>query len=189
LIHTIRLDHVLRETVKTPYTNLVTRATGAAVRNSIEQTIAGSECATALLDFSAVGLVDFSCADEVVAKLLLGGAPGGDSADGPAGGARFIVLRGLHENHSEAIDHVLTHHQLAVVVVGSEGDRPHVLGHVSPDLSAVFVHLHQTGPATAPGIAEALDWPVDRAREVLDALVGLRLLQQDGASYRPLPTQ
>ncbi|MEP6573937.1 MAG: hypothetical protein ABJD11_14640 [Gemmatimonadota bacterium] len=184
MIHTIRLDHVLRETIKTPYTNLVTRATGAAVRTSIEATIAGSDCGTALLDFSAVGLVDLSCADEVVAKLLLGGA-----RDGGASGDRFIMLSGLHENHTEAIDHVLNHHQLAIAVVGADGDRPHVLGHVSPDLRSAFVQLQQSGPATATAMAEALEWAVDRALEALDALVGLRLLRREGASYFPLLSQ
>ena len=71
MMHTIRVSRVLRETVNTPYSDLVTRATGAAVRTSIRATIAARPGGTALLDFSEIGLVDFSCADEVVAKLLL----------------------------------------------------------------------------------------------------------------------
>ena len=103
MMHTIRVDHVLREAVNTPYRDLVTRATGAAVRTSIEQAIAEADCPTTLLDFSAVGLVDFSCADEVIAKLLL--HTWTDSS-------HYVLLQGLREDHSEAIDHVLSHHKI-----------------------------------------------------------------------------
>ena len=71
MIQTIHIGHLLRETVASPYRNLVTRPTGAAIRNRIQETMAGSDCLTALLDFSDIELLDFSCADEVVAKLLL----------------------------------------------------------------------------------------------------------------------
>ena len=89
MMHTIRVDRVLRETVNTSYSDLVTRATGRAVRSSIRQTIAGLEGGTALLDFSSVGLVDFSCADEVVAQLLL------EKTDDV-----IVVLGGLREDHT-----------------------------------------------------------------------------------------
>ena len=62
---------MLRETAATPYRNLITRPTGAAVRDRIEAALAHSDCATALLDFSDMELLDYSCADEVVAKLLM----------------------------------------------------------------------------------------------------------------------
>jgi hypothetical protein len=87
VIQTIRIGHLLREAVAAPYRNLVTRPTGAAVRSRIEETLAGSRCLTALLDFSEIELVDLSCADEVVAKLLLAGQ-----------GACFFVLQGLRED-------------------------------------------------------------------------------------------
>ena len=61
---------MLREAVTTPYLNLVTRPTGVAVRGRIESVLATSEWETAMLDFSDVVLLDLSCADEVVAKLL-----------------------------------------------------------------------------------------------------------------------
>ena len=98
MIQTIRIGHLLREAVAAPYRNLVTRPTGAAVRTRIEETLAESDCSTAMLDFSEIELVDLSCADEVVAKLLLAGRETGC----------FVVLQGLREDHHEAIDHVLS---------------------------------------------------------------------------------
>jgi len=69
VIQTIPLGQVLQETVVTPYRDLVTRPTGAAVRGWIQNAIAQSTAPTTLLDFTGVGLLDFSCADEIVAKL------------------------------------------------------------------------------------------------------------------------
>ena len=71
MIETIRIGHLLRETATSPYRHLVTRPTGAAVRHSIEVALSRSDCLTALLDFSDIELLDFSCAEEIVAKLLL----------------------------------------------------------------------------------------------------------------------
>ena len=85
MIETIRIGHLLRETAAAPYRNLVTRPTGAAVRDRIEARSPRSDCLTALLDFSDIELLDFSCAEEVVAKLLLTQRP-----DRP----RFLVLAG-----------------------------------------------------------------------------------------------
>ena len=152
MIQTIHIGHLLRETVASPYRNLVTRPTGAAIRNRIQETMAGSDCLTALLDFSGIELLDFSCADEVVAKLLL--------ADGERGG-RFVVLQGLREDQHEAIEHVLTHHGLAVAAVGPGDDHaePRLLGWVTPDARTAFGCVCARGGLTAarPGRAARLD--------------------------------
>ena len=68
----IDLSVVLRETVSCElYSNLVTRPTGAAVRAQIEALLRDSDRVLAVIDFTHVRMIDFSCADEVVAKLLL----------------------------------------------------------------------------------------------------------------------
>ncbi|HVX89931.1 MAG TPA: hypothetical protein VG940_13435, partial [Gemmatimonadales bacterium] len=55
--------------------SLVTRPTGAAVRTRIEAALANSGATIAFLDFTELDLIDFSCADEVVAKLLIHTGP------------------------------------------------------------------------------------------------------------------
>jgi hypothetical protein len=69
----IDLSRVLRQTVSCElYSNLVTRPTGAAVRNEIERLVGQMhERSLTIIDFTHVSMIDFSCADEVVAKLLL----------------------------------------------------------------------------------------------------------------------
>jgi hypothetical protein len=179
MIQTIQLGRVLRETVTTPYTDLVTRPTGAAIRSRIQDAMLQSAAATTLLDFSGIGLLDFSCADEVVAKLLLDADPGMD---------RYVMLGGAREDHVEAIDHVLNHHALAVAALTAPGEPPRLLGRVSPELRAVFVCVFRLGPGDALRVAEVLNWTLERAADALQTLALLRLLRAEGGSYRPLPT-
>jgi hypothetical protein len=177
MIQTIRIGHLLREAVAAPYRNLVTRPTGAAVRTRIEETLASSDCLTALLDFSDIELVDLSCADEVVAKLLLAG-----------GTAYFFVLQGLREDHHEAIDHVLTHHRLAVAVVPPGSHEPRLLGWVPADAREAFACICDRGPLGVAELCRALGWLEARSREALRELALHRLVRPIGELYHPLPT-
>jgi hypothetical protein len=177
MIETIRIGHLLREAVAAPYRNLVTRPTGAAVRTRIEETLARSNCRTALLDFSGVELLDLSCADEVVAKLLLAGR-----------NAYFFVLQGLREDHHEAIDHVLTHHRLAVAAVPPGSRSPRLLGWVRSDAREAFACLCDRGPLGVAELAHALGWLEARGREALRELTIHRLVRPIGELYHPVPT-
>ena len=180
MIQTIHIGHLLRETVASPYRNLVTRPTGAAIRTRIQQALADSDCLTALLDFSGIELLDFSCADEVVAKLLLSDA----EHDGPA-----VVLQGLREDQHEAIEHVLTHHRLAVAAFalgGEDGGSPRLLGWVSPDARAAFACVCSRGALSPAELAAALGWVVARSAEALNALAVHRLVRADEDRYHPL---
>lgn len=176
MIETIRIGLLLRETVTTPYRNLITRPTGAAIRSRIEQALACSGCLTAFLDFSDIELLDLSCADEVVAKLLLA----------QAGPARYLMLRGLREDQHEAIEHVLTHHRLAVAALAPGSGHPRLLGWVTSDGRAAFGCLHDHGPLGVPEVACTLEWTEPRAGETLRALARHRLVRQDGHLYHPL---
>ena len=178
MIQTIRLDLVLREAVRTPYADLVTRPTGAAVRGRIREALAEPDCRGACLDFSAVGIIDFSCADEVVAKLLL---------DLPPEDAPWLLLAGLSEAQREAIDHVLEWHSLAVAVVPAAGGRPAVLGRIEPDERAAFEGIAGGGAGTTEEVAERLGWPRERAAVALRALALRRLVQAAGATWCLLP--
>src|SRR5438045_6760439 len=67
---------VLQESISGVYADLVTRPTGRVVRERIERAIAGrgegdtGEITDARMDFAGVGCIDYSCADEIVAKLM-----------------------------------------------------------------------------------------------------------------------
>lgn len=110
MIQHIDVHAVLQESVSGVYADLVTRPTGRVVRERIERVIAAveSDVAVARIDFTGVGCIDYSCADEIVAKLLQGR---------PA----VLVLTGVSEGHREAIEPVLAGHRLAVVIERRDG--------------------------------------------------------------------
>jgi hypothetical protein len=178
MIQTIPLGRVLQETVATPYRDLVTRPTGAAVRGWIQRAIAGSSAPTTLLDFTEVGLLDFSCADEIVAKLLLDTEPGAD---------RYVMLFGAREDHAEAIDHVLNRQALAIAVVPGPDQPPRLLGRVTPELEQVFDCVFQLGPGDAGSVADMLGWTIERAADALLILSLLRVLRVEAGTFHPLP--
>jgi hypothetical protein len=62
----------------------------------------------AIIDFTGVGCLDFSCADEIVAKLL-------------RDRVRVLVLRGMTESHREVIEPVLETGRLVAFVAGADG--------------------------------------------------------------------
>ncbi len=177
MIHTIQVDRVLRDTAPKPYLNLITRPTGAAVRNVIQNHLSQLPPAPACLDFSRIGLMDFSCADEVVAKLLLATE---------LGEGRYFLLRGLDDDHSQTINEVLDHQSLAVAAL-DQNSRPVLLGRTSADLRVAFSRAHALGPGWPTDLAEDLGWAVERAADALLMLALLRVIAAEGGYYRPLP--
>jgi hypothetical protein len=177
MIETFRLHQLLRETVTSPYCCMVTRPTGAAIRGRIERALAESGCVTALLDFDEVELIDFSCADEVVAKLLLGGA----------GAGPYFVLRGLRRDQVEAVEHVLRHHGLAVTTVSEPAERAEVLGCANQDAREAFGSVRDDGPADEEMLADRLGWARERASGAFEALTTLRLARLLDGALHPVP--
>ncbi len=110
MIQHIDVHAVLQESVSGVYTDLVTRPTGRVVRERIERAMATSRDAVtvARIDFTGVGCIDYSCADEIVAKLL---------RDRRA----VVVLSGISDGHREAIEPVLAGHGLAALIERRDG--------------------------------------------------------------------
>jgi hypothetical protein len=59
--------------------------------------------------------MDYSCADEIVAKLLIRYRQPDRPADA------YFLARGLQEHHMEAVEAVLRHHSLLMVAEHAEG--------------------------------------------------------------------
>lgn len=178
MIQTIRIGDLLQRELATSFRRLLTRPTGAAIRGRIEQALAQSSCQTAVLDFSDIELLDLSCADEVVAKLLM-------AVRDRAG--HYVALLGLSEDQLEAIEHVLTHHRLAVAAVPPGSSAPRLLGWVPADARHAFACLCARGPLHVPGLAQALGWPEPRALTSLEDLTLLRVTCFEAGLYSPLP--
>src|SRR5439155_22534290 len=103
--------------------------TGRVVRERIERAMATAQDAVtvARIDFTGVGCIDYSCADEIVAKLL---------RDRRA----VVVLSGISDGHREAIEPVLAGHGLAALIErrdGGGGGQLEALG--APEAAAALL--------------------------------------------------
>lgn len=170
--HHIDVGVALRRSVCHLYSDLVTRPTGAAVRREIEQqlALAGHRTLT-VIDFSQVGLLDFSCADEVVAKLLLRYCADVAEAAPHEG---YFLFRGVREVHFDAIEAVLERHGLALVVE-SEPGVVHLMGVVEPAERDTWSLLEREGRRTAAQLAATLRHDSAAMDALLQALCRRRL--------------
>jgi len=171
----IDVGTVLRGTVCDLYSNLVTRPTGAAVRTAIEQQVrdVGAPLLTTI-DFSQVNLLDFSCADEIVAKLLLR-----YTADGGPDG--YLTFRGIHEGHIDPIETVLERHALALVS-WHEGEAE-LFGYVNDEERAHWCIVRDHGPLQAEQAAVLLGVAAAVAEGQLERLVRRRLVMRRDDGY------
>ena len=182
--HHIDVSSLLRKSVCELYSNLVTRPTGAAVRCEIEQELDRiGERALTVIDFSHVKLLDYSCADEIVAKLLLQYV----SVDSPRREVYF-VFRGINESHMDAIEAVLKRHDLALVSQLADG-AARLVGDIGQDERAAWETMAKLGSAEPKEFADASGLAPDKAERVLDNLWRRRLLIRYDGGYAAVGTR
>jgi hypothetical protein len=177
----IDVSSALAASVNGSYSDLVTRRTGAAVRTLIERQLAGlADGTVAYLDFSRIGVLDRSCADEFVAKLMLPLTTDRPSRDG------YVVLDGVSDMHLESIEAVLHANGLALVVQFPDG-AAHLVGAVTECERKLWQAAMALGcPADARRLAHEAGVDQDEARTHLDGLCRRRLLRRDEDFYGPL---
>jgi len=179
MMNHIDISSVLRQTLACDlYSNLVTRSTGAAVRGQIELLInesRGGDRALTVIDFSHVSMIDFSCADEVVAKLLLRYA-----GDDPPQEAYFL-FRGVTEDHWDAIEAVLERHGLALAL--EDAERVRVVGVLTDQERCVWDATYRLGGAGAAEIAAAAGVFATDIEETLLGLCRRRLMMRVDGQY------
>jgi hypothetical protein len=159
----IDVGHVLRRSVESLYSHLVTRPTGRAVRLAIEEQVVGSSrTALSLIDLSDVTVMDFSCADEVVAKLLMHFLEEDRPVDA------LFVFRGVCQNLHEPIQAVLERQELLAVTQGSDGCCS-LMGTWTEEEEHAWTVLEGRGRITAAEVSGV--FPGSHHREALDELV------------------
>jgi hypothetical protein len=93
------------------------RSRGIRIREALEKILGGEKGALrVVLDFSGMGSIDFSWADEVVAKMISRLWSG-------EYGEKFLVLKNLNPSQAENISVALERKKLAVLITGPEGWR------------------------------------------------------------------
>jgi len=164
------LSLLVQRSVATLYSNLVTRPTGRALRLGIESQIGDlGSCCLSVLDFTQVVVLDYSCADEAVAKLVLRYLQPDRPAD------VYFVGRGLSEQHRNPIDEVLRRHGLALVAEIADSGYT-LLGHATTGELRAWAALQLAGSATPDEIADRLATPGARSIALLERLVDRRLV-------------
>lgn len=147
----IDLSHGQRRSVTSLFSHLVTRPTGRAIRTGVESQIAEMEgdrqVCLSVLDFTQVRVLDYSCADEIVAKLLLRYL--GEERPAEA----YFIVRNVQEHHVEAIEAVLERHELLLVAVQDDGPVE-LLGAADPAQRTVWDALVRRGRAQRAEIAD-----------------------------------
>jgi len=126
-----------------------------------------------VLDFHDVAIIDFSCADEVVAKLVLGAVPAETARR-----ERFFFVRGLYEHHLDPLESALRRRDLAVAAERESG-RPILVGSVNEPETVVWEALCRCGRASAEPLAAAIGFGQEQVGLLLEGLYVKRLLLRD----------
>ncbi len=144
------LYKILKEELRNGSSDLVTRPSGQVIRERIEKDIEKEKDGGVIaLDFSNIGIIDYSCADEIVAKLVsrLLGSEYGD---------RYLILTGLTDNQKENIEVALERKDLAVIAQMRDGKRL-LLGNLNNYLKETLEFIIKKDRITARDISEALN--------------------------------
>ena len=161
--------------------NLVTRETGRSMRELIELRLEREpEGAVVALDFSHVGIIDFSCADEIVSKLIA-------RLQGLEYGDKYVVLHGLTSTHEENIAVALERKKLAVLVSRPDGSW-RLLGSLNPYLNEALQFVMNQKEITARDLADDTQVEISLASTKLLNLFKARLShEQDVATHTCRP--
>ena len=142
------LHKLLNEELGSSSKDLVTRPSGQAIRERIERDIEKEpEGAVVALDFSKIGVIDYSCADEIVTKLV-SRLLAGEYRD------RYLLLAGLNENQKENIEVAIERKDLAVTAEMRDGTRV-VLGNLNNYLKDTLDFIVKKKRATSKELSEA----------------------------------
>ncbi len=177
MMNHIDISSVLRQTLACDlYSNLVTRSTGAAVRGQIEQLLSeAGERALTVIDFSQVSMIDFSCADEVVAKLLI------RYSDDTRPQNAYFLFRGVTEHHWDAIEAVLERHGLALAMEQDDGVQ--LMGVLSDVERRVWDATYRLVKADPADLAADTGTDRDEVQAALDSLCRRRLVMSVDDEY------
>ena len=170
---------LVQRSVATLYSYLVTRPTGRAVRMAIEAQLLEHEApqdhpALSFVDLSEVSILDYSCADEVVARLLVRYRP----PDRPRNA--YFVFIGVNDNHRDAIQTALERHDL-VTVAETAPDTYELVGAISDDARALWREMESANVLMDNELREMTSG--NGASELFEELVHRRLVVPLGPKH------
>lgn len=140
---------LLKEELKNGSSDLVTRQSGQVIRERIKRDIEKEKDGEVIaLDFSKIGVIDYSCADEIVAKLI-------SRLLSNEYGDKYILLAGLNDNQKENIEVALERKDLAVMADMKNGKKI-LLGNLNNYLKETLELIVKKGKITAKELSEIM---------------------------------
>ncbi len=144
------LYKLLKEELKNGSSDLVTRPSGQVIRERIERDIEKEEDrAVVALDFSNIGIIEYSCADEIVAKLV-------SRLLSNEYGEKYLLLTGLNGNQKENIEVALERKDLAVMAEMRDGKKL-LLGNLNNYLKETLELIIKKDKITAKDLSEIME--------------------------------
>ena len=167
---TYNIYKLLKEELKNGSADLVTRQSGQVIRERIERDISREKDAEVIaLDFSKIGVIDYSCADEIIAKLI-------SRLTSSEYGDKYIVLTGLSENQKENIEVALERKDLSVMAE-MNGEKI-LIGSLNNYLKETLNLILNKGRITSSELSEALKLPANTSGTRLLNLYKKRLVRR-----------
>ena len=167
---TYNIYKLLKEELKNGSADLVTRQSGQVIRERIERDISREKDGEVIaLDFSKIGIIDYSCADEIIAKLI-------SRLTSSEYGDKYIVLTGLSENQKENIEVALERKDLSVMAE-MNGEKI-LIGSLNNYLKETLNLILNKGRITSSELSEALKLPANTSGTRLLNLYKKRLVRR-----------
>ena len=155
--------------------NLVTRETGRVMREALEGRIHSEPEGTVVaLDFSNVAIIDFSCAEEVIAKMMA-------RLIQREYGDKYIVLTSLTPNQEENI-HAALHTKRLLVLSLKGAKKPGYLGVLNPYLMDTLELILERKSITARELADLTQVEINTASTKLLNVYKARLTLRERMS-------
>jgi hypothetical protein len=151
--------------------NLVTWETGRSMHEAVELRLEREPEGTVVaLDFSQVGIIDCSRANEIISKLVT-------RLQRLEYGDKYVVLHGLTPTHEENIAIALERKKLAVLASRADGSW-RLLGSLNPYLNEALQFVMQQKEITARDLADDTQVEISLASTKLLNLFKARLVQR-----------
>jgi hypothetical protein len=170
-IYPIKLKTIIKEEIKTGSFDLMTRQLGQKIFLRIEKEIQEKENGTTVvLDFSGVGAIDYSCADEVMAKLV-------SRIELNEYGDKYIYLENLTPTQQENIHVALERKNLAILELKQDKGWA-IIGVVNDYLYKTLEVIMKKGSVSSSELAEMLKLELNTASTRLINLHKLKLVKK-----------
>ena len=168
---TYNIYKLIKEELKNGSADLVTRQSGQVIRERIEKNIEKEKDGEVIaLDFSKIGIIDYSCADEIVAKLI-------SRLLSNEYGDKYILISGLNDNQKENIEVALERKDLSIMAE-IKGGKKLLLGNLNNYLKETLELVVKKRKITAKELSEIMNLEANTSGTRLLNLYKKRLVKR-----------